>query len=151
MSAESVSARPRLSFQEEIAPRKQEKKLLREARRDDKNNDEGVTRNKPERGRRRGRGRDGKDQLSVSPTPNPPQTTNPGTGTTTPVTTQPVGTATPVQSSDARTLAERYVSQFEEQSGNKLDPEERTAKVNEIANFYDSPSRSGRLSKIVFA
>jgi hypothetical protein len=104
------------------------------------------------RGRRRGRGRDRQDQPSTPPSSPPaPPSTAPGTGTTTPVTTQPVGPATPVQSSDARTLAERYVAQFEEQSGNKLSAEERTAKVNEVADFYDSPSRTGRLNKIVFA
>jgi hypothetical protein len=148
MSAEGVSARPRQRLQDELVPRKQ----ARQSDRNEKKDFVDSESKRSERGRRRGRGRDRQDQPSTPPSSPPaPPATAPGTGTTAPVTTQPVGPATPVPSSDARTLAERYVAQFEEQSGNQLSAEERTAKVNEVADFYDSPSRTGRLNKIVFA
>lgn len=147
MSLNGVSARPRQRLQEELVPRQKSAKTSeREVERKDS---EGERRGRSERGKRRRRG----EQTQPSPTtPTPPPvSTTPNTGGSSPVTTQPVGGATPVQSPEARTLAERYVSQYEQQSGNTLSSEARTAKIQEVASFYDDPDRLGRLSKIVFA
>lgn len=69
-----------------------------------------------------------------------------------PATTQPTTPPTPIRpSGDVRSLASRYVSQYEAQSGRSLSEDERTARVSEVESFYSSSSRGGRLEKIVFA
>ena len=54
------------------------------------------------------------------------------------------------QDDDLRTLAERYVAQYEKESGTTLSEQDRLQKVQEVYDFYSEPSRQGRLEQIVF-
>ena len=132
MGTESISPRPNRRIQEELVPRKT---------RSNRGESEENSRTEERISRRRGRGR----RPEKDPTQSPPPASIPSNETPTPVTT------TPQAPSEARSLAERYVAQYETQSGNTLTSEQRTAKVQEVESFYESQARSGRLDKIVFA
>ncbi|MCO6430479.1 MAG: hypothetical protein J5J00_06415 [Deltaproteobacteria bacterium] len=57
----------------------------------------------------------------------------------------------PPAQTEARTLAERYVAQYEAQAGAILNEEQRAQKISEVEEFYEEAQRTGRLEKIVFA
>jgi hypothetical protein len=114
------------------------------------------------RGRGRGSGRS--EETPPPTTPNPPATTSPpGTPTTqgtqgstpTPTTgATPSTTPTPATSTggkDIKSLAQRYVANYERDSGNTLSAEQRSALTAEVADFYDEPERAGRLERLVTA
>lgn len=65
-----------------------------------------------------------------------------------PVSVEPT---TPVSSptTAAGSYAERYVAIYEKNSGKALTTEERTAKINDVAQFYSDPSRATRLETLV--
>ena len=61
---------------------------------------------------------------------------------------------TPTQSptsNDLRSLAERYVNQYETNAGKTLSSGDRQALVQNVYTFYSEPSRAGRLEKVVLA
>lgn len=144
MTSEAIAKRSNKRIQQELAPQSEKaRKQKNTSIQEDKQNE----RSESDHAVYRGRGRGKRSEHSQNPTqPSPPNTTPP------PVSTQPVSPPTPVAPpSEARSLAERYVSQYEEQSGHQLSSDERTAKVKEVETFYESRTRTGRLEKVVFA
>jgi hypothetical protein len=55
------------------------------------------------------------------------------------------------EKNDILSLAARYVSAYEKNSGQDLSPEEEKARVADVARFYSEPSRAGRLQTLVNA
>lgn len=128
MSTDSISSsHARRSYQQELAP-----SAARDKGRSSRSSSSEEAKAQKRRSKRRN-----------EPSAEPPPASPPPEATT-----QPVGTPTPAPS-ESRTLAERYVAQYEAQSGNTLTAEQRTAKIADVEQFYDL--RQGRLEKIVFA
>jgi hypothetical protein len=126
MTTEAVSARSRKSIQQELVPSKR-------SNRTNENLEARDQRALERRDNKKGKG-----------------TKNPST--TPPASTEPVSPPTPIQEpTGTRSLAERYVAQYEAQSGRTLTTEQRAAKVGEVEEFYSEPGRTGRLEKVVFA
>jgi hypothetical protein len=109
------------------------------------------------RGRGRGRGRDNDDssgppgaspvppEASIQPVPNPPLTTSPQPSPSTPP--SDVGTK---PDDSVRSLAEKYVDVYSQQSGKPLSTATREALVNDVASFYgESGARTERLKTLV--
>lgn len=107
--------------------------------------------------RSRGRGKGKKEQVdSTAPvvvtqpvdTPPPPSPTPPSPPATTP-TPQPVSSTLPTDSS-VRSLAEKYVDVYAQQSGRTLSSATRDALVSDVASFYgENGSRTERLRSLV--
>lgn len=128
MSESSVRVNaPRRRYQEELVPSKRSK-----------GKDNSGT--ESPHSIRHGRGK--REQIPPAQPPAIPK------GETAPIDATPPTSSAPT---DSQSLAERYVAQYETQSGHTLSADERSAKVKEVEQFYTEASRDGRLAKIVFA
>lgn len=109
------------------------------------------------RGRGRGRGR--QDQVdptapvvSTQPVPNPTPPVQTSPTAPTPSTNPPQQSGTPPISTDGsvRSLAEKYVDVYAQQSGKSLSSATRDALVTDVASFYgENGSRTERLRSLV--
>lgn len=80
----------------------------------------------------------------VTPTPEAPVEAAPTPISTTPTDTKPVSDPNSI-----KTLAQRYVAQYEKQGAKTLSDEERKNLVAEVESFYSDPSQTGRLKAFV--
>ena len=58
--------------------------------------------------------------------------------------------AAPTQETQLKTLATRYVEQYQRSADIKLSQEQFEQRIEEVYNFYSQSSRAGRLERIVF-
>lgn len=61
----------------------------------------------------------------------------------------PLETKPVTEDKEAKTYAERYVALYEKNAGRTLTEEQRSAKIKEVAEFYSTASRTGRLENLV--